>query len=268
MSEKRILFFNQLDDSNSQLECLLCSSILRITQAGMEETMKNHLEQVHRIQNLRALETKLDNSIENGTFGVVPCKLKFHNSFMNNALKEITALLAKLPQLYEKISLELYDFESFSNFYKENYDFMQIREYMINTMKFSIENDNIIPFAATWAKKLRINDPVSKAINMFRRVWLFFFYSLFNRCDVVEIQAGFYHQTRTVLLYCLPLDRANALYNLNIPWFAVENKNESPNPTYVPSINKRLVSLIHLFNIDEPAIIDFLHPTWSIPEEN
>ena len=65
-----------------------------------------------------------------------------------------------------------------------------------------------------------------------------------------------------MLIHCLPLDRANALYNIRIPWFQEKERQYSLNPVDEPSINKRLVYLVNLFGFKETAIIEYLQPQW------
>ena len=128
-----------------------------------------------------------------------------------------------------------------------------------------------------WAENLRGKDVVALYTNDCRRVLLAFIKALsdflsLNLENLEDIQRDFHKIVREILLLCLPMDKANALYNLNQPWFSrfiprndIPEQHRQANPT----LNWRYVYIIHNFNLDtEDAINDLLESVWDPNVDN
>ena len=186
-------------------------------------------------------------------------------------MKNILEILNPTPnidfeKLYEKITA-LNKFEEFNEFHKSSFSLKEVREYIIS-LTLSMSEEELSMFYENWAQSLHINDSRAKFINDCRRIWLFFGYSLVNKCrnsveEEMQIRTRFRREIRLMLIHCLPLDRANALFNMRIPWFHEGDRQYFVNTTYEPSINKRLVYLMNLLEINEASITRYfvcMHP--------
>ena len=144
-----------------------------------------------------------------------------------------------------------------------------MREYLIYLRKDAISQGNAESYYKLWAQNLSENDIIAREINDCRRVWLFFFYCLVEQCRDLESEVmrnRFAHETRTMMIHCLSLERSNALYNLKIPWFHAADQfplHYCAIDIY-PSINKRLVNLLELFQFQTNEILQYFQPIWDI----
>ena len=112
---------------------------------------------------------------------------------------------------------------------------------------------------------LLVNDPNAILLYSCVEIYLYFFFSLLEKCDKEEIKEQFREECRTMLQRCLPLIRAKVLYFCKVPWFSKKDQHLAL-PSNIPSLDARIMSLIELFEFSEEAdIMGYLQPCFEIP---
>ena len=171
---------------------------------------------------------------------------------------QFATLILKIQQLRKEE--EFIDFEV-------TQEFKTLKEVIMNLLKLEV---NKYGLCKNWAKSLRDNlyDTNAIYINDCRRIWIYFYKRLskFTSLKEINLSDSWYRKVRTMLVYCLPLDKANALYHLRIPWYRdPRSKPEGIAENTRPTQSQKIHYLIEHFRLDtDPEIEPHLIPEFYL----
>ena len=182
------------------------------------------------------------------------------NSTVGQNMRRLT------DEIKERIILQIQECqtdEQFRNFHDSQY-FTVLRQELINRMA----GLDFWQWSVLWAESLHNGDEEATYSNDLRRIWVLFFKKLsrFAQVNKINLDARWEHRVRTMLVHCLPMDKANALYNLKRPWYG--EGDEVPiwliNPRNTQSSKIRfLIKYFELFGAHD--IAPFLTPVFELP---